>query len=483
MITIEKLFENVSYTSNADISKIKIKGIATDSRQVKDGDLFVCIKGKDDDGHKHALEAQMLGAVAILAEHATESGLPTAIVTNSRQSYSKICQNFFEKPHLKLKIVSIVGTNGKTTTSYIAEHLLKSAGYKTGVIGTIGYKILDETYEADLTTPDSFTLNRLFRKMVRAGVEIVVMEVSAHAIAQDRLYGITSDISIFTNVSPEHLDYFCDFSQYYDTKLSFFKNGMTKSAIVNVDDNLGRELYKTLDMPIISYGIDEPSDVFAMEIKRKPRGTSFIVNVFDEIYELFMPLYGKYNVLNALSAITLLKTLKVPLPIIAESLQKLPPIPGRFNIFFVQKNAKKLSSILLIRPTGSIIFAYGANSHARKKMITVFGCGGNRDKGKRKKMGEIAARLSDAVIVTEDNSRTEPLTNIISDIMEGVKGNGKVFIVEERREAVEFAASLLSDGDLLVVAGKGAEKYIERNGRRVRYSDVDEAIALSRGER
>lgn len=156
MITIEKLFENVSYTSSADISKIKIKGIATDSRQVKDGDLFVCIKGKDDDGHKHALEAQMLGAVAILAEHATESGLPTAIVTNSRQSYSKICQNFFEKPHLKLKIVSIVGTNGKTTTSYIAEHLLKSAGYKTGVIGTIGYKILDETYEADLTTPDNF---------------------------------------------------------------------------------------------------------------------------------------------------------------------------------------------------------------------------------------------------------------------------------------------------------------------------------------
>ena len=295
MITIEKLFENVSYTSSADISKIKIKGIATDSRQVKDGDLFVCIRGKDDDGHKHALEAQMLGAVAILGEHATESGLPTAIVTNSRQSYSKICQNFFEKPHLKLKIVSIVGTNGKTTTSYIAEHLLKSAGYKTGVIGTIGYKILDETYEADLTTPDSFTLNRLFRKMVRAGVEIVVMEVSAHAIAQDRLYGITSDISIFTNVSPEHLDYFCDFSQYYDTKLSFFKNGMTKSAIVNVDDNLGRELYKTLDMPIISYGIDEPSDVFAMEIKRKPRGTSFIVNVFDEIYELFMPLYGKIS--------------------------------------------------------------------------------------------------------------------------------------------------------------------------------------------
>lgn len=481
MITIEKLFENVSYTSSADISKIKIKGIATDSRQVKDGDLFVCIKGKDDDGHKHALEAQMLGAVAILAEHATESGLPTAIVTNSRQSYSKICQNFFEKPHLKLKIVSIVGTNGKTTTSYIAEHLLKSAGYKTGVIGTIGYKILDETYEADLTTPDSFTLNRLFRKMVRAGVEIAVMEVSAHAIAQDRLYGITSDISIFTNVSPEHLDYFCDFSQYYDTKLSFFKNGMTKSAIVNVDDNLGRELYKTLDMPIISYGIDEPSDVFAMEIKRKPRGTSFIVNVFDEIYELFMPLYGKYNVLNALSAITLLKTLKVPLPIIAESLQKLPPIPGRFNIFSY-KNAKIIVDFAHT-PDGLDNLLRTARTLTRGKMITVFGCGGNRDKGKRKKMGEIAARLSDAVIVTEDNSRTEPLTNIISDIMEGVKGNGKVFIVEERREAVEFAASLLSDGDLLVVAGKGAEKYIERNGRRVRYSDVDEAIALSRGER
>ena len=234
-------------------------------------------------------------------------------------------------------------------------------------------------------------------------------------------------------------------------------------------------------MPIISYGIDEPSDVFAMEIKRKPRGTSFIVNVFDEIYELFMPLYGKYNVLNALSAITLLKTLKVPLPIIAESLQKLPPIPGRFNVFSY-KNAKIIVDFAHT-PDGLDNLLRTARTLTRGKMITVFGCGGNRDKGKRKKMGEIAARLSDAVIVTEDNSRTEPLTNIISDIMEGVKGNGKVFIVEERREAVEFAASLLSDGDLLVVAGKGAEKYIERNGRRVRYSDVDEAIALSRGER
>ncbi|OKZ43047.1 MAG: hypothetical protein BHV68_04860 [Bacteroidales bacterium 43_8] len=220
-----------------------------------------------------------------------------------------------------------------------------------------------------------------------------------------------------------------------------------------MDDNLGRELYKTLEMPIISYGIDEPSDVFAMEIKRKPRGTSFIVNVFDEIFELFMPLYGKYNVLNALSAITLLKTLKVPLPIIAESLQKLPPIPGRFNIFSY-KNAKIIVDFAHT-PDGLDNLLRTARTLTRGKMITVFGCGGNRDKGKRKKMGEIAARLSDAVIVT----------------------------VEERREAVEFAASLLSDGDLLVVAGKGAEKYIERNGRRVRYSDVDEAIALSRGER
>lgn len=153
MITIEKLFENVSYTSSADISKIKIKGIATDSRQVKDGDLFVCIKGKDDDGHKHALEAQMLGAVAILAEHATESGLPTAIVTNSRQSYSKICQNFFEKPHLKLKIVSIVGTNGKTTTSYIAEHLLKSEGIRRALSARSATKSLTKRMKPTLPRP------------------------------------------------------------------------------------------------------------------------------------------------------------------------------------------------------------------------------------------------------------------------------------------------------------------------------------------
>lgn len=481
MVTFSKLLDGVAYDSVADISGLKIKGVSNDSRKVKEGDLFVCMGGAEDDGHAHALEAQMLGAAAIVAERETESSLPTAIVTNSRRAYSKICQNFFENPHKKLKIVTIIGTNGKTTTSYMTEHLLKNVGYKTGVIGTLGYKILDEKHETDLTTPDSYAINRILARMVRAGVEIAIMEVSAHAIAQDRLYGITSDISIFTNISEDHLDYFCDFRHYYDTKLSFFKKENTKSAIVNSDDVMGRELYKSAEIPIITYGIDEPSDVFALDIESKEGGTSFIVNVFDEIYEMFLPMYGKYNVYNAIAAITLVKLLKVPMPVICENLQKLPPIPGRFNVFNY-KNAKIIVDFAHT-PDGLEKLLDAAREISEGKVVLVFGCGGERDKIKRPLMGKIAARLADRVILTEDNSRREAPSEIIADIAGGMMESGNFEIVPDRREAVEYAAGLLCDGDVLVVAGKGAEKYIERGDRRIKYSDVDEALLLSRGEK
>lgn len=481
METLAKLLTGVDYTGAADFGEIKIKGVATDSRRVKEGDLFICIRGTNSDGHRYALEAQMLGAAAVVAEKSTESGLPTVIVTNSRQAYSKICQNFFKNPNLSLKIVTVVGTNGKTTTSYIAEHLLKSAGYKTGVIGTIGYKILDTAYEADLTTPDSFVLNRLLAKMVQAGVEIVIMEVSAHAIAQDRLFGIKSDISIFTNLSQDHLDYFGTFEAYSDTKLSFFTNGCTKSAIVNTDDGLGGKIFKSVKMPIISYGIDEPSDVFAIDIRRTDKGSSFVINLFDEIYEMSTPLYGKHNVYNVLAAVTLAKLLKVPTPLIAESLQKLPRISGRFNIF-LYKNAKIVVDFAHT-PDGLRNLLIASRPLAKGKLVLVFGCGGNRDAGKRRIMGDIASRLADTVIVTEDNSRNEETRDIIAEIMKGIKSVVNVFKIENRREAIRYAAGLLGDGDLLVIAGKGAEEYIEKKGRRVKFSDIAEVTALTRGDK
>lgn len=480
METLGNLLQGVEYSCEKTCGDIKVSCVTCDSRKVREGDLFVCIEGSDTDGHLHALEAQMLGASAIVAERNTESSLPTAIVTNSRRAYSNICQNFFKNPQNELKIVSIVGTNGKTTTCYVAEHLIRGAGYKTGIIGTLGYKIEEKEYECDLTTPDSFSFNRILRKMVQAGVEIVLCEVSAHAIAQDRLYGIISDISIFTNISHEHLDYFGTFKAYYDTKLSFFTSGATRSAIINADDELGRNIIKEAKIPMLTYGIDEPSDVFAVDIEGSERGTKFIINLFDELYELNSPLFGKHNVYNGLAAVTLAKLLKVPTPIIADNLQKLPQIPGRFNVFSY-KNAKIIVDFAHT-PDGLSNLINAARPLTANKIVLVFGCGGDRDKTKRPVMGKIATELADVVIVTEDNSRGEETTNIIYDILKGVKPCDNLYIVNDRKEAVRYGASLLRDGDTLILAGKGAENYIERKNAKIKYSDIVEATALSKGE-
>lgn len=481
MVTLAELLKGVNYNGAENSADLKIGGLTCDSRKVKAGDLFVCMRGDGDDGHAHALEAQMLGAAAIVAEENTESSLPTAIVTNSRQSYSIICQNYFKNPQNELKIVTVVGTNGKTTTCHIAARLLAAAGYKTGIIGTLGYQILEKEYKSDLTTPDSFNFCRILRKMVQAGVEVVLCEASAHAIAQDRLYGIKSDISIFTNVSIDHLDYFGTFQQYSDTKLSFFISGCTRSAIVNSDDALGRRICREAKIPILTYGIDEPSDVFAIDITPKDDGTSFIINLFDEIYDLNSPFYGKHNVYNVLAAVTLAKLLKVPTAIIADILQKMQPVAGRFNVF-PYKNAKIIVDFAHT-PDGLENLLNAVKSLYPKKTLLVFGCGGDRDKTKRPLMGKIAAEKADVVIITEDNSRSEETEEIIAEIKNGIEKNrNDVYVVPDRKEAVEFAASMLNEGDVLVIAGKGAEEYIERKGVKTRYSDLAEATFLSKGD-
>lgn len=464
-----------------DVADIEIGGVKIDSREVKEGDLFICLKGKTADGHLHALEAEMLGAVAIVAENIVESNIPVVKVTNTRRAYAKIAQNFYKNPILDMKFVTVVGTNGKTSTSIMLEQLLSMAGYKTGLIGTLCYKILDKEYEADLTTPDPMQLNKLFCKMRQAGVEIVIAEVSAHAIALDKLWGIKSDICIFTNLSQDHLDFFGDFQTYSDTKLSFFNKQHIRAAVVNADDKLGREIMKNADILVISYGIDEPSDVFAINYTPTNKGCEFVINLFDELYEMSMPFYGKHNLYNAMAAITLAKMLKVPTPIINENLQKIAPIEGRFNIF-PYKNGKIIVDFAHT-PDGLRNLLQTAKSVTDKKLITVFGCGGNRDTLKRPLMGEIAGQLSDSVFITSDNPRYERPLDIIGQIEPSArKYNENVFVIENRKEAIREAVSQMQNGDTVVIAGKGGENYMDVKGVKSKYSDIAEVKAITRGD-
>lgn len=464
-----------------DICDIEINGVKIDSREVKEGDLFICLKGKTADGHLHALEAEMLGAVAIVAENVVESNIPVIKVTNTRRAYAKIAQNYYKNPILDMKFVSVVGTNGKTSTSIMLEQLLSMAGYKTGLIGTLCYKILDKEYEADLTTPDPMQLNKLFCKMKQAGVEIVIAEVSAHAIALDKLWGIKSDICIFTNISLDHLDFFGDFKTYSDTKLSFFNKNHIRAAVVNGDDELGRVIIKNANVPVISYGIDEPSDIFAIDIKHTSNGCEFVINLFDELYEMSIPFFGKHNLYNAMAAITLAKMLKVPTAIINENLQKIPQIEGRFNIF-LHKNGKIIVDFAHT-PDGLRNLLQTARSISDKRLITVFGCGGNRDTVKRPIMGEIAGRMSDVVIITSDNPRYERPMDIISQIEPSAKKvSDNVLVFESRKEAIKEAISQMQDGDTVVIAGKGGENYMDVRGVKTKYSDIAEVKSIIRGE-
>lgn len=478
---LSELLQGLKTVSMPQNTDIEIKGIAIDSRVVKEGDLFICIKGSNDDGHNHALEAEMLGAAAIVAEHSVESSLPTVIIDNSRCGYSKISQNFFKNPILSMKFVTVVGTNGKTSTSIILNNLLTNAGYKTGLIGTLGYKIIDKNINADLTTPDPFMLNKLFYKMKQAGVEIVIAEVSAHAIALQKLYGIKSDVCIFTNVSQDHLDFFNDFENYANTKLSFFTPEHIRLAVVNSDDKYGQIIAKNARIPVITYGIDEPSDVFAINIENGESGTTFIINLFDEIYELKTTLFGKHNLYNVLGAVTVAKMLSISTACIAENLQNMPMIEGRFNIFMHKKG--KIVVDFAHTPDGLQNLLLSARPLTSGRIITVFGCGGNRDRTKRSIMGDIAGRLSDFVILTSDNPRFEEPMDIINDILPSVIAvNDNVLAIENRKEAIRRAVELMNDGDMVIVAGKGGETHTEIKGKKFKSSDISEVKAIIRGE-
>lgn len=480
MASLKQLLAGVEKVSVPE-KDVQIKGIATDSREVKEGDLFICLVGGRTDGHDYVLEAQMLGAAAIVAEHDVDSGLPVAKVTNSRRAYSKICQNFFNNPLSAMKFVAVIGTNGKTSTTYIIDHILTEAGYKTGVIGTLGYKILDKTYEAELTTPDPLPLNKLFFKMKQAGVEIVIAEVSAHAIALEKLWGIKADVSIFTNLTQDHLDFFGDFDSYARTKMSFFTPEHTRATIVNADDKYGRQIVKNAKIPVVTYGILEPSDVFAIDIAHTDKGVSFIINLLDEIYEVGCPLFGRHNVYNVLAAATLAKMMSICTPQICLALQNMPEIEGRFNIFLHKKG--KVVVDFAHTPDGLENLLKAAREMCGGRLITVFGCGGNRDAKKRPVMGDIAGRMSDVIVLTSDNPRFEEPMEIIAQIEPSARAvNNEVYVIENRKSAIRFAMGLAREGDITVIAGKGGEKYTEIRGKKIKYSDISEVKAAVRGE-
>lgn len=467
---LEKLIENLDANVVGETDH-EIFDITYNSKEVTKGSLFVCIRGENSDGHDFAKDAEKNGAAAILCEKQVQVNIPQIVVSSTRKALSKVFSCFYDNPQNKLKIIGITGTNGKTTTSFLIKSILEESGKKVGLIGTQGAFIGKQFFQTGLTTPDPQFLFKLLKQMVDFGVEYVVMEVSAHALSLDKTEGIVFEVGVLTNLTQDHLDFFKTMENYKHAKLKLFERNKIKSAVLNFDDEFGRELGESIDVPFLSYSLNNPSDVFAAKVGNKNGKNKFIVNLLDNVFDVESNLIGEFNIYNSLAATSVAAMLGCSPKQIKSGLEKLSGVEGRLNRFNLSNGV--VAFIDFAHTPDGIEKALNAIRELKfKQIITVFGCSGNRDKDKRHKMGQIAEKLSDYVVLTTDNPRFENPELILDDIEIGMEKTAHTRFVS-REQAIEFALTLAKKGDCVAILGKGAETYQDINAVHVPYNDFE----------
>lgn len=459
---LAKLIEGLEYEvlkGNLDVS---INSINYDSRKVKDGDMFVCIKGFKSDGHNFINAAINNGAKVIVCEDEADvkDGITLIKFKDTRKALAKIGAKYYDNPCDKLNIIGVTGTNGKTTTAFMIKNILESCNEKVGLIGTIANYIGDEKLETERTTPESLELQELFRNMVDKGVKYCVMEVSSHSLELDRVYGVDFEVGIFTNLTRDHLDFHKTFENYYKAKYKLFPR--SKTSIVNIDDKYGvritEDLQKENITNFITYGIKNRADIMAKNEKVENMDILFDLVTEDKTERVLLPIPGEYNIYNALGAISACKVLGISLEDIKEGLKHVV-VPGRCER---AARGHKLHYEIIIdyahTPDGLENILKTAREFTRGRLISVFGCGGDRDKVKRPQMGKIGTDLSDVAVITSDNPRSEEPDSIIDDIIAGIEKDNYIRITN-RHEGIEKAMEIAEEGDVIVIAGKGHETY------------------------
>ena len=471
---LKNILENVNFSNDENLD-IDIIDLTMDSNEVRKGSLFFCVKGLNADGHDFAKTAVENGASALVVEHKLDVDIPQIVVENTRKTVGVCAENFYNHPRSQIKLVGITGTNGKTTTTYMIKNILEMSGHRVGVIGTIGVMIGQEKYPATLTTPDPIELHKIFRKMVDKGVDTVVMEVSAHAIALDKMSGVVCDVGVLTNVTQDHLDFFKTFENYAKTKASFISSKYCKTGVVNVDDKVGLDivLSKNNDIDIKSYGLKEPADCFATNIKYSLNGTTYFLNDEDNLQAINTRLIGEFNVYNALAAATACDILGVPQSAIKMGLSTMDFVPGRFNVMKLSNGTYAVIDYAHT-PDGLDNILSSVKQVCSGKVYSVFGCGGNRDTSKRAIMGKISGELADFTVITSDNPRFEDPDLIVKDVEKGIKEITNDYIcITNRKKAINYVLGKLQRNDVAVIAGKGAEDYLDIKGKKIPYSDKE----------
>ncbi len=475
---LSKLLDKVKVkqiVGNANL--IRINSISDNSLEKQDNGLFFAIKGLTVDGHNYVQEAIENGATTIVCEKALSVNCVQIIVKDVREVVCKIASNFYGNPSEKMKMIAVTGTNGKTSTSFILDKIFSVTGFKTGLIGTSGSFINGKNLESRLTTPDPIELNKILAKMLKEKVEIVFMEVSAHAIALNKIKGLVFDVGIFTNLTQDHLDFFKTIKKYGEIKKSLFTLEYVKCAVVNVDDETGKDLFVNSKVPTYTYGIKNPADAFAINIGMDFSGSSFFVNLMDKTSEIKTNLCGKFNIYNCLAAALTSKVLGLTLNQIVNGLEKVQPINGRFNI--IKNEGRNIIIDYAHTPDALKGILTSVKELTKGRIICVFGSAGNREQEKREVMGEIVGDLAEVVIITSDNPALENPNIIAKQIEKGVKKvNKNYFLIEDRFEAIKLGLIASKEADSIVICGKGNEDYQDINSVKVPYSDKDAVLKI-----
>lgn len=435
---------------------LEVTGITCNSKQVKPGFAFVCINGASVDGHKFAADAAKSGASIIVCEK--DVGLENQLfVDNTRIEFAKMCAKWFGNPADKLKLIGVTGTNGKTSVSYMIKNILEHCGYKVGLIGTIQNMICDKTMPSQNTTPSSYDLQSMFSLMEKAGCTYCVMEVSSHALDQNRTYGLQFEAAVFTNLTQDHLDYHITMGNYMLAKKKLFYS--CKKAIMNMDDSYFEEISDGLPCPVLTFSAKQRADFTAENIRLLPDRTDFDMRVNDTVCRISTGIGGKFTPYNALSAAACAVAIGMPIAKIGPSFADMQGVKGRAEVVPTGRDFTVIIDYAHT-PDGLENILKTFMDCEKNRLTVLFGCGGDRDRTKRPKMGAIAAKLADNIIVTSDNPRSEEPGAIINDILEGMKDCKKPMkIIENRVEAIKTAVATAQKGDIIVLAGKGHETY------------------------
>jgi UDP-N-acetylmuramoyl-L-alanyl-D-glutamate--2,6-diaminopimelate ligase len=456
-----------------------VESIAYDSRRVQRNGLFVALRGEKSDGHQFVEQAVEKGATVVVTEREVQTPRATCVVVdNTRSALADLAAVFYQQPARRLKLAAVTGTNGKTTTTFLIKHILEKAGLRCGLLGTVRYEIADRVLPAVRTTPESIEVYDLLAQMANAGCKAAAMEVSSHALAQERVRGLEWDVAVFTNLTQDHLDFHGTMENYFEAKAKLFaglteqKSKTKATAVINIDDRYGAQLVDRLNkkVSVITYGMGAQADFRASNYHAEFAGTSYQLDARGKSYLVRVPLIGRFNVANSMAALAAASSMGISLREAILSLGRSPQVPGRLEAV----PAKRQFQIFVDyahTPDALLNVLKTARELSPRKLIVVFGCGGDRDKQKRPLMGRVADEHADFSIITSDNPRKENPKAIIADAEKGFRSS-RYEKITDRAEAIARAIELAQPRDIVLIAGKGHEAYQEFADHTIPFDDI-----------